>query len=124
MIDDNDVPSASGRGEAFADDPLVDVTEMAQAAGYCVPVVVTWAVWCRHVRSAQGAGQDEQGCLWAFLTACRNALTKSWVERRRLSFAAPVRGSSRGTVSCYVTAEFGPGEDGRSRLTIMLPHET
>ena len=67
------------RADALSDGMLVDVSEMAQEAGFKIPVAVTTSVWEECIYwpedEANGYGQSTDGRLWdvLFMAHCEIA---------------------------------------------------
>jgi hypothetical protein len=117
------------RAQAIADGLLVDVTELAQEAGFRVPVALTAAVWADCVAwgeedTRRQTYQDEQGRLWdvlwmAILTACRGTGHMLTFQLNRVP-----RGN-QGSNSLLVTLKLciGPGDSGEPVITLLMPNE-
>jgi hypothetical protein len=120
-----EVISAYTRRQAIADGELVDVTEMAQEAGFRIPVGLTRAAWVRCVQVPEGVeGQDESGRLWDVLWMCRSEISrKSHISE--LLFQLHVRDDNRegGPPLVTLRAVCGTNDDGSPCLTILLPDE-
>lgn len=122
-----DVIHAYTRAQAIADGVLVDVTERAKEAGFCVPVAATERVWAECVEwpETEPAIQDESGRLWdlVFMAAVA-ARTASRRNTDRVSFQLSVvpRGHTvPGLVRLVL--HIGPGDKGEPVITIMMPGE-
>ncbi len=109
------------RVQAIEDGVLVDVTHIAQEAGFVWPVAVTAAVWALiHDIPPRFQGiQDVEGRLWdvvwsASCAARRNAGTQTLYRL--------ILHHGRKT---YATLKMvaGPGDAGEPVITLMLPHE-
>ena len=130
MNEDNDVFGeliySYTRKQAIEDGVLVDVTKLAREAGWVMPVALTRAVWDRYVMVPDGvAGQDETGRLWDVLWMCRIQALGLWGKKPEMLFKLHVCNDNREGTPPLVTlkAHCGPGDDGASVVTIMLPGE-
>ncbi|MBY0514105.1 MAG: hypothetical protein K2P78_09370 [Gemmataceae bacterium] len=113
---------AYSRREAIADGVLVDVSELARRAGFCVPVATTAAVHQQVVRVPEGVGcQDESARLWDVLNCCRVAALAHRSSSSELCFEVLVQYERQRKVR--LKSVCGPGDDGRPCVTIMLPEE-
>lgn len=122
MFKDADVIHVYTRREAVADGVLVDVTQLARQAGFCVPVAVTAAVYEGVVKVPPGADYtDETGRLWDVLNCCRVAALGSRSSSSELAFEVLVQYERQRKVS--LKSVCGPDDDGRPCVTIMLPDE-
>lgn len=129
------------RADAIRDGALIDVSELAREAGILWPVAITAAahadtvVWTDTDEKRKGfTGQDENGRLWDVLNMTRHAI--SAFNRRRPRSAATIGDrivvrlvrvprEGRGTMPRKVElhAHYGPGDDGKPVITLMLPSE-
>jgi hypothetical protein len=109
------------RAQAIEDGMLVDVSEMAQEAGFRWPVALTAGVWAliEDIPPRFQGIQDIQGRLWDVL----------WMAR-----CTAKRGSGREALyqlimhhgrKTYLTLKLvsGPGDQEEPVITIMLPDE-
>lgn len=112
------------RAQAIADGVLIDVSVMAQEAGFKVPVALTAAVWADCVAwPRDDPAQDEQGRLWDVLTMAR-------LEARRHGHlqVLPFRvlrvppGGFKPQLT-QLTLHIGPGDQAEPVVTILLPGE-
>ena len=113
------------REDAISDGEIVDVSEMAKEAGFCIPVAVTRAVHATCVEVREGVhGQDEAGRLWDILWMTRHSISTSG---RPCSSVVPVKLYVRNTNGSpkpvTLKAVCGPGDDGEPVLTVMYPDE-
>ncbi len=112
------------RAQALEDGVLVDVSTMAQEAGFRFPVALTRAVFEHYVAVPDGViAQDEAGRLWDVLYMCSLAARRS--AGSEIPFSLHVRNDNRrGTPPLVqLKAVCGPGDDGASVITIMRPDE-
>src|SRR5512135_1810692 len=114
------------RARAIEDGVLVDVSKLAEEAGFRFPVAVTAGVWAACVAVPPGVdGQDETGRLWDVLTMLRFAIQRELVAGGRVDFALHVRNDNREgdppLVRLYALC--GPGDDAEPVITVLLPHE-
>ena len=130
LIDDAAERATSGRTvvlactrrQAIEGGSLVDVSDVAQEAGFRLPVAMTAAAWTAAVEVPFNTPcQDETGRLWDVL----NVLRFSVIGRieSQIGFSVAVVGAHG--VSCRVDLKSicAPGDDAEPALTIMLPHE-
>jgi hypothetical protein len=108
------------RKQAIEDGILIDVTEMAEEAGFRYPVAVTRTLWEAHIKTegTERSG-DTNGRLWDTL----------WMLRVRLADPS-VQGSAEtryevlyGRKRVQLKAVCGPGDNYEPVITIMLPDE-
>ena len=119
------------RAQALADGMLVDVSEVASEAGFCVPVAVTQAVWHLIVPNPaeQAACQDLQGRLWdtlymAFLAIRRRGGASSSEQLLyRVIFQLRGRDGRNGQHTVTLKILSGPGDEAEHVITIMFPEE-
>jgi hypothetical protein len=114
------------RKQAIADGVLKDVSEMANEAGFRVPVALTASVWARYVLVPDGvSGQDEKGRLWDILWMCRWGVERGNRDGSQLLFHLHVRNDNcEGDPPLVrLKAVLGPDDDGRPCITILLPDE-
>jgi uncharacterized protein DUF6573 len=116
------------RAQAIADGVLVDITSMAQEAGWRWPVAITRNAWDRCVSWPTTDGlQDENGRLWDVVWMARGAVRRArdGAAGRRLPFTVHVVPLDHGgnlaprPETLYVDA--GSGDNGEPVITIMLP---
>lgn len=110
------------RKQAIADGVLMDVSQLAQEAGFRYPIALSAAAWnaCVDV-PVDDPSQDETGRLWDVLNVLRYT---AWLHRRRqqLTFKVHVQNGDVGGL-VPLKAVCGPGDEGEPVITIMLPHE-
>jgi hypothetical protein len=118
------------RAQAIADGVLIDITSMAQEAGWRWPVAITHGAWHRCVSWPRTDGrQTEDGRLWDVVWMARGAALRARDgAAARLPFIVYVIPSAAGPADCDpVPAELylhaGSGDDGSPVVTIMLPDE-
>ena len=133
------VISSYTRADALADGMLVDVSEMAQEAGFVIPVAVTRSVWDECVdwpeESEQGFGQSIDGRLWdvLFMAHCEIASARGNEQDLEYKLNVIPRGTkpeNTGAIDDFTGAELrtlkiniGPGDNGEPVITIMQPNE-
>jgi len=118
------------REQAIEDGFLVDVTETAREAGFCIPVALTRAVWedCvewNEADSKRQTHQDLSGRLWdvvnmAFIAARFNR-DSSTVNYYLYRVPRGDRGKKARRV--MLKSMVDPGDQGEPVVTIMLPNE-
>src|SRR5689334_11102095 len=74
LFDDAEVIHTYSREDAIRDGVLVDVTPIAEEAGFKVPIALTSSVWSRLEPSERDAqlGQSIEGRLWDVLMVLRS----------------------------------------------------
>lgn len=114
------------RAQAIADGVLIDVSQLAQEAGFKFPVAMTSAVWADCVTVPEGADcQDETGRLWDVLNVLRFSI-RGLEENRSSSevrFTVSVRTGEVTSEDIELKSLCGPGDNGEPVFTIMLPQE-
>lgn len=113
------------REQALDDGQLVDVSRIAQEAGFRFPVAVTAAVWAdiADIPDSKSGIQDVAGRTWDLLymaaVACRRGQENASGE---LLFKLIMHVGR----STYYTAklDLGPGDEGEPVVTIMGPEES
>ena len=127
------------RADALSDGMLVDVSEMAQEAGFKIPVAVTTSVWEECIYwpedEANGYGQSTDGRLWdvLFLAHCEIASARGNEQDLEYKLNVIPRGTkpeNTGAIDDFTGAELrtlkiniGPGDNGEPVITIMQPNE-
>lgn len=112
------------RAQAIADGVLIDVSNLAKAAGFRFPVAMTATVWETCVRVPEGVeGQDETGRLWDVLNVLRFRIRASRAGEGELPFEVLVRSDNRRPQEVKLKAVCGPGDDAEPVITVMLPEE-
>jgi len=119
------------RRQAIADGYLVDVSTMAQEAGFVLPVALTRAAWEDCVAWDDGDNrrhqtiQDESGRLWDVLTMLRIGI-RSRPNQAMIQFSlvrVPRTGRGRLPRKTRLKAIIGPGDEGSPVITVMMPDE-
>ena len=121
LFSEADVIHVYTRAQAIEDGVLVDVTEIAQEAGFVWPVAVTAGVWAliNDIPPRFQGIQDVEGRLWDLI----------WMASR-----VAKRGGGTETLydlilhhgrKTYATLKLvsGPGDEWEPVITIMLPNE-
>ena len=127
------------RADALSDGMLVDVSEMAQEAGFKIPVAVTTSVWEECIYwpedEANGYGQSTDGRLWdvLFLAHCEIASARGNEQDLEYKLNVIPRGTkpeNTGAIDDFTGAELktlkiniGPGDNGEPVITIMQTYE-
>lgn len=105
-----EVISTYSRAQAIEDHVLIDVTQMAQEAGFKYPTAVTAAVWEKYIAVPEGVeAQDEQGRLWDILFMLHMAIKRSPRENPTL-FQLLVRNDNFSPILVTLKAICGPGD--------------
>jgi len=122
------------RAMAIKDGNLVDVTEIAQEAGFSVPVALTRAVWEKHVAWDQDDNkrhqtyQDETGRLWdvVYMARCGCVGANKGESQETLYelYCVPRHGRGKLPRRTVLKMHIGPGDEGEPVITIMLPNES
>ena len=127
--------SSYTRADALADGMLVDVSEMAQEAGFKFPVAVTQSVWAECIDwpkdSEQGFGQSIDGRLWDVLFMAHWKIKTTPDQSEDLHYQFDViptdikADADEDNMSKVKTLKIniGPGDNREPVLTIMLPNE-
>lgn len=120
------------RAAALADGVLVDVSPLAQEAGWRYPVAVTLAVWQLITTIPAGSGQDVTGRTWDVVYLAARAAQRAPAGADTLQFSVilttektDARGRRRLDWQHLETlrAVVGPGDAGEPVVTIMLLSE-
>ena len=133
------VISSYTRADALADGMLVDVSEMAQEAGFVIPVAVTRSVWDECVdwpeESEQGFGQSIDGRLWDVLFMAHWKIKSSREQSEDLLYQLNVipKDTKAETITeiddftgaklTTLKINIGPGDNAEPVITIMQPNE-
>lgn len=123
-MNDDDLVFSYSRRQAIADGVLLDVTAVAQEAGFRYPVALTAAAWadCVAWRGGAGAGQCEAGRLWDVLFMARFAARQS--AGSTLLFSVRVlHERHRPPDEVWLRMVVGPGDSLEPVITIMTPNE-
>ena len=127
------------RADALSDGMLVDVSEMAQEAGFKIPVAVTTSVWEECIYwpedEANGYGQSTDGRLWdvLFMAHCEIAQARGNEQDLEYKLNVIPRGTkpeNTGAIDDFTGAELrtlkiniGPADNGEPVITIMQTYE-
>lgn len=130
LFSDSDIVSTYTRAEAIEDGFLVDVSTMANEAGFNFPVALTRAVWEGCVAwAAEDANrqiyQDEEGRLWDVVYMAANNAKNNPDKSTFLyeMYRVPRGGRGRKARRVTLKASIGPGDNGEPVVTIMEPNE-
>ncbi|WP_395142742.1 DUF6573 family protein [Armatimonas sp.] len=112
------------RAEAIEDGILVDVSQLAQKAGYRCPVTMTRTLWEDVSYLHLGAGQTQEGWLISLLNAgywmARNHPDEPQVHYRMV---LPFK-ERHPKLSLYtIKMVMGSGDFGEAVITLMRPNE-
>ena len=115
------------RAQAIADGVLVDVSNMAQEAGFRFPVAITASVWHDYVVPNDeliSYGQSYEGRLWDVLWMLRYCASRKPgdIVMFKLYFVMLQNGNPIEQV-VQLKAICGPGELGEPVITILKPEE-
>jgi hypothetical protein len=125
MFTKDDVIFSYTRAQAIEDGVLVDVSKLAQEAGFLFPVALTRTVWDQYVVVPDGvSGQDETGRLWDVLNMLRFAIRKG-SGGSELRFHLHVRNDNcEGDPPLVeLKAVCGPNDDASPCITVMRTDE-
>ena len=125
IFKDAEIISAYTRADAIEDGVLVDITKIAQEAGFTVPVAVTSALFeiLDPKLDLQNEGQDFHGRVWDMLWILRSEIRKSdWTDT---TYFAPlfIRKPNGKPEPVKLWAKAGPGDNMELVITIMLEGE-
>lgn len=119
-----DVVSCYTRAQAVADGVLVDVSPLADEAGFQFPVALTRSVWQKCVAvPREVSDQDETGRLWDILVCLAFAVRRAGNDTNQVTFRVGVRNRPHMIEEVKLKAVCGPGDAGEPVLTVMLPDE-
>ena len=126
-----EVISTYTRAQAIDDGVLIDVGDMAQEAGFKLPVAMTAAAWADCVDwseddSERQVHQDQSGRLWDVLFMASHAIRTHTGQARRLPFMlyrVPRDGCTRKSELAQLKVVIGPGDRAEPVITILLPSE-
>jgi hypothetical protein len=118
------------RTQAIEDGVLIDVSQTAHEAGFCLPVALTTAVWANCVawddtESKRQTVQDEGGRLWDVIWMASLAARRAG-ESQRLAFQVyrvPRGGRDIRPQPTTLHMCIGPGDDAAPVITILMPNE-
>jgi len=119
-----DVISVYTRAQAIEDGVLVDVSEMAQEAGFKFPVALTTRLWHEVITPDERSrpyGQSEEGRLWDVLAVL--LFTARHTEGSLLLFNVDFIMKERQQRTISLKAICSGGDDGEPVITIMFPDE-
>lgn len=124
LEEDWEVINSYSRAEAIADGVLVDVSDMANEAGFRYPVALTRTVWEQYVKVPEGVGcQSEDGRLWDVLFMTRYAIQNSPRDANTVKVRLSVRNDNVSSKRVELKAVVSGGDEGEPVITIMLPNE-
>ena len=127
LFEGAEVISSYTRTQALADGVLKDASDLAQEAGFSIPVALTAAAWSEAVAWNPGnrALQDETGRLWDVVTMAAHAARMNGQESRLKVQVLRVPNTPKAEVPRLVTLEMQitPGDTGAPIVTISLPGE-
>jgi len=121
-MEDNIVFSYT-REMALLDGVLIDISEMAEEAGFKVPVAVTEALYNGYLVpeiSPKNAGQSTTGRIWDMLILMHLAFRGS--TNPQVNFKVRML-MKDGHEVVEMKSLIGPGDRGEPVITVMLPHE-
>jgi hypothetical protein len=118
------------RTQAIADGTLVDVSKIADEAGFKIPVAVTESIWSNFIEwtapdSQRQTHQDSDGRLWDVLSMLRFAVAKAQdTDSLHYSlYVIPRDGKTKKAKLMQLKAIISAGDNGEPVITIMLPNE-
>jgi len=127
-VADEPVVYCYSRKNAIADGLQVEVSSLANEAGFKFPVFLTQSVWQAYVRVPAGvSGQDETGRLWDILHMLKYAIRRSPTEQiGYLEFRLFVRnadGQPAQEVTLAAECDALDFDDPSPAITISMPGE-
>jgi hypothetical protein len=122
LFDDAEIIHSYSREQAIEDGVLVDVTPVAEQAGFKVPVALTDTLWARLEPSEadQQLGQSVQGRLWDVLNVLRYCAVNN--ESDTVYFKVDVAEAEKQT-TLNLKSVIGPGDTPAPVVTIMFENE-
>lgn len=112
------------RQDAIADGVLVDVSKLAEEAGFRIPVALTQAVWVKCVVvTEEVCDQDESGRLWDILVCLFFRIRRAQAGESLVRFQVAIRRSPHLIEDIDLVAVCGPGDNAEPVITIMFPEE-
>ena len=121
-FDQADVVYSYTRSQAIEDGVLVDISKLAQEAGFKFPVAVTRAVFELLDDTAQ-AGQSFEGRAWDLLMVLHFEIKRS-KNTDTVHFAPYFNARNHSTPKPYkLWSKCGPGDNGEPIITVMLIDE-
>jgi hypothetical protein len=112
------------RAEAIKDGVLVDVSKLAQEAGFRYPVAMTAAVWETCVRvPGDIPGRDESGRIWDLINVLRWLKLRVEVREQEFEFTLAIPQSSGTIEDVFLKSLCHLGDAGEPVVTIALRHE-
>lgn len=124
IFEQADLIFAYTRKQALEDGILVDVTTMAQEAGFRDTTALTHTVHSRYVQIPEGVEcQDEAGRLWDILWMLRHAIVHGNGSGSVIYFQVIINNGDPATTLVKLKAVRGPDDEGKPCVTIMLPNE-
>lgn len=120
-----EVIHAYSRAQAIEDGVLVNLSGLAQEAGFRWPLAVTRSVWSvlEPEPALQAEGQSNEGRAWDMLSVLRFSLRRAGGGREvhfAPHFVMEADGQPR---QVPMRAVSGPGDDGEPVITVMMPDE-
>ncbi len=128
MLDTFPIISRYTRAEALTDGVLIDVTPIARAAGFTIPVAITRALMSdiESIPSSLIGLADRDGRVWDVLHMTRAEIRRAGdTDRLEVSLVMPVA-LPDGPLRMWTTfqAVIGPGDDGDAVITLMGTDES
>lgn len=113
------------REDAIEDGTFMDVTKMAQEAGFRVSVAITEGIHslCEPTAEAKSLGQSFDGRLWDVLFMASVALKGVKKTKRITPFKVIIREKEKLTRMIDMWISFEGDADGKPAATILLPSE-
>ena len=119
MFQDVDVISRYTRAQAIDDEVLVDVSKMAQEAGFKIPVAVTSTVSAKCHPPKSNKIESYDGRMWDVLNMARYYASLRANRNKQQVFFKVKIGRKNEIMKMIV----GPGDDAEPVITIMMPDE-
>jgi hypothetical protein len=114
--DDAEYVSVYTRAQAIEDGELVDVSELAQEAGFRWPMAFTRALWATIEKIDKRSCQDVTGRTWDVLSVARWAIRRG--QGNQAGFKVKI-GRKNHHLVCHV----GPGDTPEPVLTVGYPED-
>ena len=119
-----DMISSYSRADAIADGVLVDLSHVARAAQYRVPVAISSALWARCIETpARVSPQAELLWTWKLLYRVHWAIQVCNQGATRIDVELEVADDEGERQRVRFLAAMGPGDDGEPVMTLMFHDE-
>jgi hypothetical protein len=117
-----EITLAYTRAQAIQDGVLIDVSKLASEAGFKYPVAITHAAWADCIAAgAKDIDRNETGRLLDMLNQLRIQARRAITHLNR--FDILVSNAREPANPVILKAFWGPGDDGKPVITVMLRWE-